>query len=71
MQRVVSEASGALALTAGGPGAHLRAPGRVQGQHPSGGCPPKPQGFYSFKYQFGSISEPLSMILMHFKTSWF
>ena len=61
-----SEASGALALTAGGPGARLRAPGGVQGQRPGGGRgadPPKPQGFYSFKYPFGSISGPLSMIL--------
>ena len=44
-----SVASGAIALTAGGPGARLRAPGGVQGQRPTmgveGAKPPEALGY--------------------------
>ena len=56
MRSVVSEANGALAPMAGGPGTHLTAPGGVQGQRPGGnpgGSAPESSRVLAFIWPIG------------------
>ena len=66
-----SYASGAVTLTAGGPGACLRAPGGFQGQRPGGGrggeAPWSPRLFDTLKCNWACILAPyLAIISTHF-----